>query len=74
MEYGYIKSATQDRVGIVTLDRPKALNALSDDLMRELADALGKFENSDNIGAIIITGSDKAFAAGADIKEKGQSR
>ena len=68
MNYENIKSTTQDRVGIVTLDRPDALNALSDDLMRELADALTKFETNDEIGAIIITGSSKAFAAGADIK------
>ena len=68
MNYENIKSTTQDRVGIVTLDRPDALNALSDDLMRELADALNEFEINDDIGAIIITGSNKAFAAGADIK------
>ena len=68
MNYENIKSTTQDRVGIVTLDRPDALNALSDDLMRELADALTEFESNDEIGAIIITGSTKAFAAGADIK------
>ncbi len=68
MNYENIKSTTQDRVGIVTLDRPEALNALSDDLMRELADALTEFETNDEIGAIIITGSTKAFAAGADIK------
>ena len=68
MNYENIKSTTQDRVGIVTLDRPDALNALSDDLMRELADALTEFESNDEIGAVIITGSTKAFAAGADIK------
>ncbi len=68
MNYENIKSTTEDRVGIVTLDRPDALNALSDDLMRELADALTEFETNDEIGAIIITGSSEAFAAGADIK------
>ena len=68
MNYENIKSTTQDRVGIVTLDRPDALNALSDDLMRELAEALIEFEANEEIGAIIITGSSKAFAAGADIK------
>ena len=47
MNYENIKSTTQDRVGIVTLDRPEALNALSDDLMRELADALTAFETND---------------------------
>ena len=68
MNYENIKSTTQARVGIITLDRPDALNALSDNLMRELADALTAFETNDEIGAIIITGSSKAFAAGADIK------
>jgi enoyl-CoA hydratase len=68
MNYENIKSTTQDHVGIVTLDRPDALNALSDDLMRELAQALAEFETNDEIGVIIITGSSKAFAAGADIK------
>jgi enoyl-CoA hydratase len=68
MKYENIKSTIQDSVGIVTLDRPDALNALSDDLMRELTSALVEFETNDNIGAIIITGSEKAFAAGADIK------
>ena len=51
MTYENIKSTTQDRVGIVTLDRPDALNALSNDLMRELADALTEFETNDEIGA-----------------------
>jgi len=68
MNYKNIKSTIRDRVGIVTLDRPDALNALSDDLMRELTHALTEFETNDKIGAIIITGSSKAFAAGADIK------
>jgi len=56
-------------VGIVTLDRPKALNALCDQLMTELNIALQNFDKDNDIGAIIITGSKKAFAAGADIKE-----
>ena len=55
------------RVGIVTLNRPKQLNALNDQLMDELANALKAFELDENIGCIIITGSEKAFAAGADI-------
>ncbi len=57
------------RVGIVTLNRPKALNALCDALVRELGLALDDFEADSGIGAIIITGSEKAFATGADIKE-----
>lgn len=56
-------------VGLVTLNRPKALNALSSTLIAELNDALNKYEADKDIGAIVITGSEKAFAAGADIKE-----
>ena len=55
------------KVGLITLNRPKQLNALNDDLMDELGSALAAFEADENIGAIVITGSDKAFAAGADI-------
>lgn len=56
-------------VGIIRLNRPQALNALSSDLIRELGSALEAFEADDTVGAIILTGGDKAFAAGADIKE-----
>jgi enoyl-CoA hydratase len=56
-------------VGLITLNRPKAYNALSSALFTELNDALKKYEEDQDIGAIVITGSDKAFAAGADIKE-----
>jgi enoyl-CoA hydratase len=55
------------RVALLTLNRPKALNALNDAMMDELGQALLKYDADDNIGAIIITGSEKAFAAGADI-------
>jgi enoyl-CoA hydratase len=55
------------RVGIVTLNRPKQLNALNDQLMDELASALKAFELDENIGCMVISGSEKAFAAGADI-------
>jgi enoyl-CoA hydratase len=58
---------TRGRVGLLTLNRPKALNALNDALMDELGQALLDFEKDDTIGAIVITGSEKAFAAGADI-------
>jgi hypothetical protein len=51
-------------VGVITLNRPKALNALCDGLMREVSDAVEKFENDDSVGALVITGSEKAFAAG----------
>ncbi|VWX57498.1 putative enoyl-CoA hydratase [Burkholderiales bacterium 8X] len=56
-----------EKVGIVTLDRPKALNALNDELMTELGAALKAFDADDAIGCIVLTGSEKAFAAGADI-------
>jgi len=67
MAYENILVETRGRVGLLTLNRPKALNALNDALMNELGDALAKFDADDGIGAIVITGSDKAFAAGADI-------
>lgn len=56
-------------VALITLNRPKALNALCDGLMTDVADAIAKFNQDESIGAIILTGSEKAFAAGADIKE-----
>ncbi len=69
MSYENITTETRDNVAIITLNRPKALNALSSDLMTELADAVETFEGDDAVGAMVLTGSDKAFAAGADIKE-----
>jgi len=68
MNYENIIAETRGKVGLVTLNRPKALNALSPELMRELAAALDAFESDENIGCMVITGNDKAFAAGADIK------
>jgi len=67
MAYENIIVETRGRVGLIALNRPKALNALNDALMTELGDALGAFDADEAIGAIVITGSDKAFAAGADI-------
>ena len=67
MSYENLLVTTRDRVGLVTLNRPKALNALNDALMDELGAALRAFDADDDIGAIVITGSEKAFAAGADI-------
>jgi enoyl-CoA hydratase len=60
---------TRGRVGLIRLNRPQALNALNAALMRELSAAIDAFEADDNIGCMIVTGSEKAFAAGADIKE-----
>jgi enoyl-CoA hydratase len=67
MAYENILVETQGRVGLITLNRPKALNALNDALMDELGSALREFDANDAIGAIVVTGSEKAFAAGADI-------
>ena len=67
MTYSNILTETRGRVGLVTLNRPKALNALNDALMDELGSALLAFDGDDSISAIVITGSEKAFAAGADI-------
>ena len=67
MVYEMILVETRGRVGLVRLNRPKQLNALNDALMNELGDALARFDADEAIGAMIVTGSDKAFAAGADI-------
>ncbi|XP_033218617.1 probable enoyl-CoA hydratase, mitochondrial [Belonocnema kinseyi] len=70
--YEFIKVETtgeKKNVGLITLNRPKALNALCDKLMTEVNEAIKKFDNEDTVGAVVITGSEKAFAAGADIKE-----
>ena len=69
MSYEMILVETRGRVGLVTLNRPKALNALCDQLMTELGQAMAAFDADPAIGAIVLTGSEKAFAAGADIKE-----
>ena len=67
MTYEFIAAERKGRVGIVTLNRPKQMNALNAKLMQELAKALYELDGDDGIGAIVLTGSDKAFAAGADI-------
>ncbi|MCT9074272.1 enoyl-CoA hydratase [Cupriavidus gilardii] len=67
MAYDNILVETRGRVGLVTLNRPKALNALNDALMDELGAALTAFDQDEAIGCIVITGSERAFAAGADI-------
>jgi len=67
MNYECIIAEAKGRVGLVTLNRPKQMNALSPRLMQELAQALYGFDADDGIGCMVITGSEKAFAAGADI-------
>lgn len=67
MSYETILTSIDGRVGLITLNRPKALNALNDQLMDELGAALLSFDADNNISCIVITGSEKAFAAGADI-------
>jgi enoyl-CoA hydratase len=69
MTYQNILVETRGAVGLITLNRPQALNALCDALIRELGTALDEFEKNAAVGAIVLTGSEKAFAAGADIKE-----
>jgi enoyl-CoA hydratase len=69
MTYETILVDTEDRVGIITFNRPKALNALNGQVMAEVTTAAATFDDDPGIGAIILTGSEKAFAAGADIKE-----
>ncbi|HSM72879.1 MAG TPA: enoyl-CoA hydratase-related protein [Anaerolineales bacterium] len=69
MPYETILTDTRGRVGLVTLNRPKALNALNNQLLNEMMDALDAFDKDDAVGAMVVTGDEKAFAAGADIKE-----
>lgn len=67
MSFENIVVETRGRVGLITINRPKAMNALNDKIVDEIGAALDGFEASEDIGAIVITGSEKAFAAGADI-------
>lgn len=69
MSFSEIIVEQRQQVGLIQLNRPAALNALSSPLMIELGQALAEFESNDDVGAIVITGSEKAFAAGADIVE-----
>ena len=69
MNYEFITVEQKGRVGVITLNRPKQLNALSPALMTELGRALGALDDDAGIGAVVITGNDKAFAAGADISQ-----
>lgn len=69
MTYTSILVSTDGPVGLITLNRPEALNALNETITREISEAIATFDCAETIAAIVITGSDKAFAAGADIKE-----
>ena len=69
MPYEMILAETHGRVGLIMLNRPHVMNALNNQLMREAMDALEVFDKTDTISAMVITGNEKAFAAGADIKE-----
>ncbi|WP_190317618.1 enoyl-CoA hydratase-related protein, partial [Pseudomonas savastanoi] len=69
MSYETILGEVIGKVGVITLNRPEALNALNAQLIDELNHALDQFEADSAIGCIVLTGSEKAFAAGADIKE-----
>lgn len=69
MAYETLVVETGDHVGEIRLNRPEAMNALNAELLRELAEAIGEMDSSNRVRAIIVTGSEKAFAAGADIKE-----
>ena len=69
MTYTTILTEVQEKVGLITLNRPDAMNALNSTLMVELMDALRGFDADENIGAIVIAGSERVFAAGADISE-----
>ncbi|MGF7008898.1 enoyl-CoA hydratase [Aminobacter sp. BE322] len=69
MAYETILVEKRGKVGLITLNRPKALNALNSQVLGELLAATGEFEADNGVGAVVITGSEKAFAAGADIKE-----
>ena len=69
MNYEMILTETRGSVGLITLNRPKAMNALNNQLLREVMEALEAFDKEDGVGAMVITGNEKFFAAGADIKE-----
>ena len=69
MTFETVLTETHDRVGVITMNRPDALNALNHRMTSEIGEALAAFDTDDGIGCIVLTGAGKAFAAGADIKE-----
>ena len=72
-DYKYIEIEITRRVGLARINNPKALNALNSTLVTELMDALAEFDTNDEVGAIVVTGDERAFAAGADIKEMSEA-
>ena len=68
-DYNTLLTETRGSVGLITLNRPKALNALNSEVMHEVVAATRAFDADDAVGAMVLTGSEKAFAAGADIKQ-----
>jgi enoyl-CoA hydratase len=73
MEFHSIRTEVHDRVGLVRIQRPEAMNALNSQVMQELAQALEGFDADPQVGAIVLTGDERAFAAGADIKEMAEA-
>ena len=73
MSYTTILTETRGRVGLITLNRPEAMNALNPTILSELMDALEAFDADESIGAMVVAGSEKVFAAGADIKEMAEA-
>lgn len=71
--YEFVLTSTEGRVGIIQMNRPKVLNALNAGLMREIVEALQEFDANPEIGCIVLTGNERAFAAGADIGEMKES-
>jgi enoyl-CoA hydratase len=69
VDYQTIVVSKEEAVGIITLNRPEALNALNSKMVAELVDVLGEFENDESVRCVLVTGSDRVFSAGADIKE-----
>jgi len=72
-DYSNILVETQGKVGLIRLNRPRAFNALNTELVSELMQALAEFDKDDSVGAMVVTGSDKVFAAGADIREMSEA-
>lgn len=73
MTYTTVLTEIRGRVGLITLNRPQVMNAFNTLMLTELFDALDSFDKDENVGALVVTGNEKAFAAGADIKEMAES-